>query len=86
MRDIDKLNALINPIGYGEQVQIDGATYTVSQNIDGHWFLRTLERPNACVSGSQVDFIANIIAFRDKLESNIGLTGEAKIFQDLMTD
>ena len=33
MRNIDKLNALINPIGYGEQVTIASNVYTVNQNM-----------------------------------------------------
>lgn len=69
MRNIDALNALVNPIMYGEHVEIGGADYKVCQNMDGHWFLDTMERPIACVAGSMVDFIARIVQFRDEMEA-----------------
>lgn len=71
MRDIDRLNALINPIGYGEQVTIAGNIYTVDQNVRGEWFLR---RPistgfeDICHARGQVEFIANIIHYRELSE------------------
>ena len=71
MRDIDKLNALINPIGYGEQVTIAGNVYSVDQNMLGQWFLR---RPistgfsDVCHAREQVNFIENIILYRDLSE------------------
>jgi hypothetical protein len=71
MRDIDKLNALINPIGYGEQVTIAGNVYSVDQNMLGQWFLR---RPistgfsDVCHARGQVNFIENIILYRDLSE------------------
>jgi len=71
MRDVDKLNALINPIGYGEQVTIAGNVYSVEQNMLGQWFLR---RPistgfsDVCHAREQVNFIENIICYRDLSE------------------
>jgi len=68
VRNIDKLNALINPIGYGEQVTIAGNVYTVNQNMMGQWFLR---RPistgfhDVCHTRGQAEFIANIVHYRD---------------------
>ena len=61
MRDIDKLNAANNPINYGDTVMIDGMEMKVGQKIDGHWFLYHQDRPQMCIAGSMVDFIARII-------------------------
>jgi len=75
VRNIDKLNALINPIGYGEQVTIAGNVYTVNQNMLGQWFLRTPISTgfhDVCHARGQVEFIANILHYRelnDVLES-----------------
>jgi hypothetical protein len=71
MRDIDKLNALTNPIGYVEEVTLAGNVYTVNQNMLGLWFLR---RPistgfeDICHAHGQVDFIANVLTYRDLTE------------------
>ena len=71
MRNIDKLNPLTNPIGYGEEVMISGKVYTVDQNMRGEWFLR---RPistgfeDICHAHGQVNFIANILTYRDLTE------------------
>ena len=61
MKDITQLNALTNPINYGDTVMIDDLEMKVGQNIDGHWFLYHQDRPAMCMAGSMVDFIARII-------------------------
>ena len=61
MRDITQLNALTNPVNYGDTVMIDGLEMRVGQNIDGHWFLYHQDRPTICMAGSMVDFIARIV-------------------------
>lgn len=69
MRDISKLNALTNPINYNDTVMIDGLEMKVGQNIDGHWFLYHIDRPNMCLAGSMVDFIARIIQTNEALKA-----------------
>ena len=61
MREINQLNALTNPINYGDTVMIDSLEMKVGQNIDGHWFLYHQDRPVMCMAGSMVDFIARIV-------------------------
>jgi len=54
MRDVDKLNALINPIGYGEQVFLRRPISTGFSDV--------------CHAREQVNFIENIICYRDLSE------------------
>tara|TARA_R110000751_G_scaffold236757_1_gene337939 strand:+ start:301 stop:519 length:219 start_codon:yes stop_codon:yes gene_type:complete len=72
MRDIDTLNALTSPIGYDEQVLINDEVYKVKQTMNGQWFLRTridIGFNDICHNSSQVDFIANIVCYRDLAEA-----------------
>jgi len=69
MRDISKLNALTNPIMYHETVMIGGLEMKVGQNIDGHWFLYHIDRPNMCLAGSMVDFITRIVETNKALKA-----------------
>ena len=66
MRDINQLNALINPLMMDEQVEICGDIWTVRQNIHGEWML---VRPNrtACIVTGMVEFIRSVVAFNEQM-------------------
>ncbi len=67
MRDIDKLNALTNPLMHGEKITINDDVWIVGQTIAGQWYLTDDNAVHGmcCLSDCMVNFIYQIVAFND---------------------
>lgn len=66
MQNPESLNALINPVSYGQEIIINGEVFTVGNSIYDGWTLVSGDTGDIVATGhSQVDFIAAVLKFSD---------------------
>ncbi len=59
--NVEQLNALVNPVRYGQEIIIAGEVYTVGNHIRDGWTLLDDEGNVVVSSQGQVDFIARVL-------------------------
>lgn len=63
----DSLNALVNPVRYGQEIIINGEVYTVGNCIRQGWTLIFGDTGDIVAKGhSQVDFIAEVLKYNER--------------------
>ena len=68
MQHPESLNALINPVSYGQEIIINGEVYTVGNCIRQGWTLVSGDTGDIVATGhSQVDFIAEVLKFNEAM-------------------
>ena len=67
MQHPETLNALINPVSYGQEIIINGEVYTVGNCIRDGWTLVSGDTLHVVASAhGQVDFIAEVLKYNER--------------------
>lgn len=61
LRKTEQLNALTNPLHFGDQVELEGQVLEVGQKIDGTWYLSDAAGNERCHGHGMVNFIGAIV-------------------------
>ena len=66
MKNIDTINALNNPLSYGDKIQIKKDVFIVGQTIAGGWYVSTDDKMSPPVFG-MVGFVRHLVNINEGL-------------------